>query len=241
MENTASEQEKQSPFASEPIGKLILRFAIPSVIALLVNSLYNIVDQIFIGWGVGYLGNGATNVVFPITIVALALSMMIDNGGARNFARVKQALKISLIASEVVSILAFLFFQFFPMTVVSLFGSEEGLYNEFAVLAFRIYLSTVALCCVQKATSIFLQALGKPVFSLGLSLLRDFILSLPLILLLGGAFGVTGPLWSGPISDVVSLSAAVVIMIPVLRKMGRERERATGREPEGGTSAQAAV
>ena len=60
MENTA-ESKKQSPFASEPVGKLILRFAIPSVIALLVNSLYNIVDQIFIGWGVGYLGNGATN------------------------------------------------------------------------------------------------------------------------------------------------------------------------------------
>ena len=74
--------EKKSSFATEPIGKLIVRFAIPSVIALLVNSLYNIVDQIFIGWGVGYLGNGATNIVFPITIIALALSMMIGNGGA---------------------------------------------------------------------------------------------------------------------------------------------------------------
>lgn len=47
-----------------------------------MNSLYNIVDQIFIGWGAGYLGNGATNIVFPITIIALALSMMIGNGGA---------------------------------------------------------------------------------------------------------------------------------------------------------------
>ena len=57
--------EGKSPFATEPIGRLILKFAVPSVIALLVNSLYNIVDQIFIGWGVGYLGNGATNIVFP--------------------------------------------------------------------------------------------------------------------------------------------------------------------------------
>ena len=48
---------------------------------MLVNSLYNIVDQIFIGNGVGYLGNGATNIVFPITIIALALAMMIGNGG----------------------------------------------------------------------------------------------------------------------------------------------------------------
>lgn len=74
--------QAKSPFATEPIGRLIVKFAVPSVIALLVNSLYNIVDQIFIGWGVGYLGNGATNVVFPITIIALALSMMIGNGGA---------------------------------------------------------------------------------------------------------------------------------------------------------------
>lgn len=74
--------ERKSPFTTEPIGRLILKFAVPSVIALLVNSLYNIVDQIFIGWGMGYLGNGATNVVFPITIIALALSMMIGNGGA---------------------------------------------------------------------------------------------------------------------------------------------------------------
>lgn len=65
MEQAISEHK--SPFATEPIGRLIAKFAIPCVISLLVNSLYNIVDQIFIGWGVGYLGNGATNVVFPIT------------------------------------------------------------------------------------------------------------------------------------------------------------------------------
>ena len=65
-----AEPEKQSAFATEPVGRLIVKFAVPSVIALLVNSLYNIVDQIFIGWGVGYLGNGATNIVFPIRIPA---------------------------------------------------------------------------------------------------------------------------------------------------------------------------
>ena len=80
MEKVVS--ENKSPFSTEPIGRLIAKFAIPCVISLLVNSLYNIVDQIFIGWGVGYLGNGATNVVFPITVIALALSLMIGDGGA---------------------------------------------------------------------------------------------------------------------------------------------------------------
>lgn len=64
MENAIP--QKQSPFATESVGRLILRFAVPSVIALLVNSLYNIVDQIFIGWGVGYLGNAPPMLYFPL-------------------------------------------------------------------------------------------------------------------------------------------------------------------------------
>ena len=64
--------QTQSPFATEPIGRLIVKFAVPSVIALLVNSLYNIVDQIFIA-NASYLGshgNAANTVVFPLTVVA---------------------------------------------------------------------------------------------------------------------------------------------------------------------------
>lgn len=80
MENTFS--VKDSPFATQPIGKLIVKFAVPCVISLRVNSLYNIVDQIFVGWGVGYLGNGATTVVFPITIIALAFAVLVGDGGA---------------------------------------------------------------------------------------------------------------------------------------------------------------
>ena len=60
----------------ESIGKLMLKFSVPCIMSLLVSSLYNIVDQIFIGQGIGYLGNGATNVVFPVTIIALAMALM---------------------------------------------------------------------------------------------------------------------------------------------------------------------
>lgn len=68
--------------AEEPIGRLMLRFSIPCIMSLLVSALYNIVDQIFIGRGVGFLGNGATNVVFPVTIIALALSLLVGDGCA---------------------------------------------------------------------------------------------------------------------------------------------------------------
>ncbi|MDD2972726.1 MAG: MATE family efflux transporter, partial [Lachnospiraceae bacterium] len=75
-------QNSNSYLAEEPIGKLMMKFSVPCIMSLLVSSLYNIVDQIFIGRGVGYLGNGATNVVFPITVIALALALMIGDGCA---------------------------------------------------------------------------------------------------------------------------------------------------------------
>lgn len=60
------ESVKVNPLATEKVERLILKFSIPAIISMLVSSLYNIVDQIFIGQGVGLLGNAATNIAFPI-------------------------------------------------------------------------------------------------------------------------------------------------------------------------------
>lgn len=76
------ETKNNSYFETTPIGRLMVRFAVPCIISLVVNALYNIVDQIFIGRGVGYLGNGATSVVFPITVIATAFALLIGDGGA---------------------------------------------------------------------------------------------------------------------------------------------------------------
>ena len=75
-------EKEENILGTEKIGKLIRKFSIPCIISLLVNSLYNIIDQIFIGWGVGYIGNGATNVVFPLTMIGLALSLMFGDGAS---------------------------------------------------------------------------------------------------------------------------------------------------------------
>ncbi len=72
----------QNPLATESIPRLMLKYSVPSVVSMLVMSLYNIVDQIFIGHGVGYLGNAATTVAFPIVIVGLALALLAGNGSA---------------------------------------------------------------------------------------------------------------------------------------------------------------
>ena len=75
-------EKEENILGTEKIGKLVRKFSIPCIISLVVNALYNIVDQIFIGQGVGYLGNGATNVVFPLTIIGLAFALMFGDGAS---------------------------------------------------------------------------------------------------------------------------------------------------------------
>lgn len=74
-----------NPLATERIGKLIAKFAVPAIISMLVSSLYNIVDQIFIGQGVGMLGNAATNIAFPVSIICTATALLLGIGSASNF------------------------------------------------------------------------------------------------------------------------------------------------------------
>ena len=75
----------ENPLGHEKIPKLLKDFAIPSITAALIGSLYNIVDQIFIGQGVGYLGNAATNVAYPFSTICLAISLLIGIGSASRF------------------------------------------------------------------------------------------------------------------------------------------------------------
>lgn len=78
--NTSTVQA--NPLGTEKTGRLVARYAVPSVISLVVNSLYNMVDQVFIGQGVGYMGNAATNVIMPMTLILMAVAMMFGNGAS---------------------------------------------------------------------------------------------------------------------------------------------------------------
>lgn len=75
---------KMNPLGYEKESKLLVSFAIPCIISMLVTALYNIVDQIFIGQGVGMLGNAATNIAFPLSTTCTAISLLIGIGGASN-------------------------------------------------------------------------------------------------------------------------------------------------------------
>lgn len=84
-DKTYMEETKKNPLAKESIEKLLWRFAVPSIVAMLVSSLYNIVDQFFIGRSVGELGNAATNISFPLSISCVAIALLFGIGGASAF------------------------------------------------------------------------------------------------------------------------------------------------------------
>ena len=448
--------ESKNPLGTEPVGKLLLQFSVPGIICMVVNALYNIVDQVFIGRGIGYLGNGATNVIMPMTVIALALALMLGDGAAAYLSlklganepehaaegvggasvflvivgvilaaiyliftkplcmlfgatsetlpyaldygriiaiglpfscisvgysgviradgspkfsmagllagsvinlicdplfifvfkwgikgaaiatilgqfvnaamcvwyyifrlrhirlkkeylrprlkaiekicsmgvssfitqmsivlvmavsnnllvkygamsiygaeipmttmgitmkvnqimiavviglatgaqpifgfnygsgqtdRVKKTLKITLIIADSVLICAFLLFQFAPMSVVSIFGSESQLYNEFAVKCMRTFLM---LCCIngfQLVSGIFFQAIGKPAFSAILSLSRQVLFLIPAMFILPTFMGVEGVLWAGPVADGMAFILAITLLTINLRKL----------------------
>ncbi|WP_173017096.1 MATE family efflux transporter [Suipraeoptans intestinalis] len=79
------EVHTRNPLGEEKIGILMARFIFPAIISMLVSSLYNIVDQIFIGRGVGMLGNAATNIAFPVSIICTAVALLLGIGGASNY------------------------------------------------------------------------------------------------------------------------------------------------------------
>ena len=77
--------KEQNPLGTRPVPQMLLSLAVPAVIANLVNAVYNIVDQIFIGNKIGYLGNAATNVAFPLTTICMAIGLMVGLGSAAGF------------------------------------------------------------------------------------------------------------------------------------------------------------
>lgn len=129
-------QTVANPLGTDRIGKLLRSFAIPGIISMVINSLYNMVDQIFIGQGVGMLGNGATNIISPIATCAIALSSLFGDGLATYFSlqlgkgepeKASKAVGNAVIAGTCVSILFTALVEIFLTPLCRIFGATGNL------------------------------------------------------------------------------------------------------------------
>lgn len=167
-------ENEENILGTEKIGKLIRKFSIPCIISLLVNSLYNIVDQIFIGWGVGYLGNGATNVVFPITMIALAFSLMFGDGasaylslklGEKKKEEATKGVANGIMLSIILSVILCIGIIIFLPNILNIFGCTDTL-KEYA-LSYG-YVITLGLPFMMIGTTLnsIIRADGSPKYSM---------------------------------------------------------------------------
>lgn len=141
------------------------------------------------------------------------------NYGARKFDRVKQTLKIVLGLSLVISTIAFILFQTIPDKLISIFGSGDENYMEFACLAFRSYLLLCICNGIQIPSGIFFQAIGKSIKSAILSLSRQILFLIPALVTLGHMFGIMGILYSGPVADGLAFLMAGILLLLELRHL----------------------
>lgn len=211
------------------ISSLLTQVSIVVIMGVMNNTLVAFGKDTIYGADIPLTVVGIVMKVFQIVVsvvigIAAGSQPIIGyNYGAGHYHRVKEIYRTMMKAEVLVGAVSLLLFELFPMQIIGIFGSESALYNQFAVMTFRIYMCTIMFCCVQKATSVFLQAIGRPVLSLSLSLLRDFIINVPAVLLLPHVFGLTGTLWSAPIADLVSMIAVVIMMRPVWHGLSGEK------------------
>ncbi len=135
------------------------------------------------------------------------------NYGAGKYDRVKSILKLVVGFTCLVGIIATLIFELFPQMIINLFGSEDGLYNQFAQMTFRIFLAFVLFTCLIKISSIFFQAVGQPIKSAIVSLTRDIVFFVPLVCILPVFMGIKGVLWAAPIADGFGIIITVVFLV----------------------------
>ena len=166
--------EKENILGTEKIGKLMRKFSIPCIISLVVNSLYNIVDQIFIGWGVGYLGNGATNVVFPLTMICLAFALMFGDGssaflslklGEKKKDEAKKGVANGILSSIIISVMFCIIVLVFLPQLLNVFGCTDALRNYALGYGFVIAIGLPFMMIGTTLNSI-IRADGNPKFAM---------------------------------------------------------------------------
>lgn len=181
---------------------------IPMAVVGIVMKLFQIIISIVIGMAAGC-----------IPVVGF-------NMGARLTKRVKELFTRLLISEACIGAAALITVEIFPTALIRIFGAanESVYYTDFAVKAFRIYLCMLILACVNKATFIFLQAMGKAVESTMLSMVREIVFGVGFALLLPVFFGLDGVLYSMPASDILTAVISAIIIAKTYKELSDNKK-----------------
>ena len=213
------EQNIKNPMGFKPIHKLLLSLAIPAIIANVVNALYNIVDQIYIGQGVGYLGNAATNIAFPITTICMAIGLMVGLGAASNFNLElgrKNPDKAKHVAASAASLLLIcgiilcLVIRIYLKPMMLAFGATDQILN-YAMEYTGVTSFGIPFLLFSTGINPLVRADGSSAYSM-IAIVIGAILNIILdpIFIFNFGMGMAGAAWATVISQIVS---AILLLI----------------------------
>lgn len=207
------ENATENPLGTKPLGRLLLSLALPAIIANVFNALYNIVDQIFIGQGVGKLGNAATSVSFPLTTICMAIGLMVGLGSASGFNLElgrKNEVKARKIAGSAVGLLVIsgvvlcVLIRIFLRPLLTLFGATESIMPYAAEYA-GITSFGIPFLLFSTGTNPLVRADRSPKYSMA-AIITGAVLNTILdpIFIFAFGWGIAGAAWATVISQIVS-------------------------------------
>ena len=213
---------EQNPMGYKPIPKLLISLTIPAIIANLTHALNNIIDQIFIGQGVGYLGNAATNIAFPLTTICIAISLLIGVGSSATFSMelgkgnedisrktVGTAVSTILITGSAIAILVIIFLE--PLMI--LFGATPEIL-EYSMIYSGITAIGIPFTILISAMNQLIRSDGHATYAMA-TVITGTILNIILnyILIFSLNMGITGAAIATLISNIIS-AAMVIAYLP---------------------------
>ena len=222
----------QNPLGTMPVGRLMVKFAVPSITTSLINAVYNITDQVFIGRSVGYLGNAATNIAFPVVSLCIAVTIMIGIGSSSNFSlrlgagKKDKAADVALtgmsmlvIFGVLIGLSAFIFTE----PLMRAFGATDQIF-PYAVTYTRIIAVGIPFVLFSTGLSNLIRADGSPGYSL-FALASGAVLNIILdaIFIFVFKMGIAGAARATVISQTVSflISAGYLRRFKSVRLKGR--------------------
>ncbi len=235
-----SQNNSLAMFESESIGKLMLKFSLPAIASMVVNSIYNIVDQIFIGQGVGVYGNAATNLTFPLVTLSMAIGTLIADGcvayfslklGQKNYEEAARTMGNGITISLLAGLFITLSMELLLEPVLRLCGGAKVASETFgyALEYAGITLIGIPFVCISMTVNGIIRAQGNPRYAM-ISNISGCLLNVVLDawFVLGLGWGVAGAAWATIIGQVLNFVLAVAY-IPHLKGIVFRREYALPR------------
>lgn len=217
------ENQDNKILGTEKIPKLLAKFAIPCVLSLLISALYNIVDQIFIGNSqeLGYFGNAATSVVFPLTVIAMAFCFALGDGsaaflsicqGRKDTKNAHRALGNALLVNLILSLLFVLVCALFMEKLLYTFGASEATIG-FATEYFTIVLAFIPIFTTGNVLNSIIRADGSPAFAM-VQTLTGAITNIILdpIFIFAFHWGMKGAAWATVIGQTLTLILGIIYL-----------------------------